>query len=64
MKTIRVKIPDRIHRQIEVLVKEGWFLSQEEIINQAIRKFVEANRPEMLEKYFRDDVEWGLRGGR
>ena len=64
MKIIRVQIPDRMYEQIETLVKEGWFRDREDIINAALRKFLEANRPELLEQFFREDVEWGLSGGK
>jgi len=64
MKTIKVQIPDRMYQQIETLVKEGWFRDREDIINVALRKFLEANRPELLEQFFREDVEWGLSGGK
>ena len=64
MKTIKVQIPDRMYQQIETLVKEGWFRDREDIINVALRKFLEANQPELLEQFFREDVEWGLSGGK
>ncbi len=62
MKTIRAKIPDQIYRQMEILVKQGWFRSQEDVIDQALRRFLAAQRPELLEKILRDDVQWGLHG--
>jgi len=62
MKTIRAKIPDQIYRQMEILVKQGWFRSPEDVIDQALRRFLAAHRPELLEKTIRDDVQWGLHG--
>ena len=63
MKTIKVQIPDRMYQQIETLVHEGWFRDREDIVNVALRKFLEANQPELLEQFFHEDVEWGLSGG-
>jgi Arc/MetJ-type ribon-helix-helix transcriptional regulator len=62
MKTIRAKLPDKLYQQVDALVKQCWFGSHDDIVNQALRRFLEHHRPEDLEKMFRDDVEWGLHG--
>lgn len=64
MKTIRAKIPDKLHEQLTRLVKEGWYRSQEDIINEALRRYLRWHTPELMEKHILDDVEWGLRGGK
>jgi len=62
MKTIKVRIPDKLYEQIEILVKEGWFRSQEDIVDEALRRFLAVNRPELLKQFILEDVEWGLGG--
>jgi Arc/MetJ-type ribon-helix-helix transcriptional regulator len=62
MKTIRVELPDRVHDQIEILVREGWFRSPADIVEQAVRRFLDTHRPELMEKHIREDVDRGLRG--
>jgi Arc/MetJ-type ribon-helix-helix transcriptional regulator len=62
MKKIRIDIPDKVYQEIEILVKEGWFRDREDIIQQALRRFLDSHRPELLEKFIREDIEWGLRG--
>jgi Arc/MetJ-type ribon-helix-helix transcriptional regulator len=62
MKTVEVKISNRLDREIDELVERGWFGSREEVVGEAVRRFLEAIRPELLEKFVREDVEWGLRG--
>ena len=64
MKSIEAKIPDKLNRAIDALVKQGWFPSRDEVVREAIRRFLDAHRPELMEKFIREDVEWGLRGGR
>jgi Arc/MetJ-type ribon-helix-helix transcriptional regulator len=64
MRTIRAEIPEEVYQQIDTLVKEGWFPSEEEIINDALRRFVYSHRPEIMEKHILEDVEWALRGGK
>ena len=62
MKTVEAKIPDRLDRALSSLVELGWFPSRDEIVQQAIRRFLEVHRPKQLEKFVCEDVEWGLRG--
>lgn len=62
MKTIEAKISERLDRQIDTLVEQGWFRSRDKVLEEAIRRFLEAHRPELMERFVRDDIEWGLRG--
>jgi Arc/MetJ-type ribon-helix-helix transcriptional regulator len=62
MKTIQAKIPDKLYRQLDMLVRQGWFRSHEDILDEALRRFLESHRPELMEKFIREDVEWGLHG--
>ena len=62
MKTVEAEIPDRFDRAIDALVERGWFPSRDEIIREAIRRFLDAHQPDLMERFVREDVEWGLRG--
>jgi Arc/MetJ-type ribon-helix-helix transcriptional regulator len=62
MKTLKIEIPDRVYEEIEILVKDGWFRDREDIIQQALRRFLDSHRPELMERFIRQDVERGLRG--
>ncbi|MCI0741821.1 MAG: ribbon-helix-helix domain-containing protein [Gemmataceae bacterium] len=60
MKTVETKISERLDRQIDALVEQGWFDSRDKVVQEAIRRFLEAHRPELMERFIREDVEWGL----
>ena len=64
MKKITTTIPAKLHEQMRRLVDDGWFGSEKAIIDDALRRFLYSHRPELLEKYIMEDVEWGLRGGK
>jgi Arc/MetJ-type ribon-helix-helix transcriptional regulator len=64
MKTVRTKISDKLYRQMETLIKQGWFPNQQAVFELALRKFLNSHRSEVMEKYLREDVEWGLRAGK
>jgi Arc/MetJ-type ribon-helix-helix transcriptional regulator len=60
MKTIQTEIPEQLYKKAEALVKEGWFRDEKDIFSEAIRRFLDTHRTELMEKFIRDDVEWGL----
>jgi metal-responsive CopG/Arc/MetJ family transcriptional regulator len=59
---IEAKIPDQLDRTIDELVEQGWFKSRDHVLREALSRFLQAHRPELMEKFIREDVEWGLRG--
>ncbi|MBW2742319.1 MAG: CopG family transcriptional regulator [Deltaproteobacteria bacterium] len=62
MKTVQMEVPEHLYKHAIVLVKEGWFRDEKEIYSEAIRRFLDSHRPELMEKFILDDVEWGLHG--
>jgi Arc/MetJ-type ribon-helix-helix transcriptional regulator len=62
MKTIQAEIPDQLYKKASILVKEGWFRDEKEIFSEAIRRFLDSHRSELMEKFILNDVEWGLHG--
>ena len=62
MKTVEARISESLDSRIDALVEQGWFRSRGQVLEMAIRRFLEAHRPELIEQFIRADVEWGLRG--
>ena len=62
MKTIPTEIPEKLYKQAQVLVNEGWFRDEKDIFSEAIRRFLDTHRPDLINKFIREDVEWGLHG--
>ena len=62
MKTVQTEIPEELYKKAESLVREGWFRDEGELLCEALRRFLDSHRPELMEKFVHDDVEWGLRG--
>jgi len=59
---IQTEIPEQLFNRAKALVREGWFLDEQDIFSEAIRRFLDTHHSELMEKFVRDDVEWGLRG--
>lgn len=64
MKKLTIECPDDLHVKLQELVMHGWEDSAEEAVIEAIRRYVRAREPRILEKHLKQDIEWGLHGQR
>ena len=62
MKTIQAEVPEQLYKKAQMIVKEDWFRDEQDIFSEAIRRFLDAHRSDLMEKFVREDVEWGLHG--
>ncbi len=62
MKTITTEFPEKLYADAVKLAKDGWFSSENELLLEAVRRFIESHRPEIMEEHIMKDVEWGLNG--
>jgi Arc/MetJ-type ribon-helix-helix transcriptional regulator len=60
--TVQTEIPIGLLTQAQQLVETGWFRSLDEVILDALRRYLEAHRVELMEEFIQQDVEWGLHG--
>jgi Arc/MetJ-type ribon-helix-helix transcriptional regulator len=60
MKSVQVELPDKLADELGLLVKTGWFGSEEEAVRIALMEFVHRHRFELLERFQREDVAWAL----
>ena len=62
MATIQTDVPVRLLTEMQMLVEAGWFRDLDDLMLDALRRFVESHRGELMERFIREDVEWGLQG--
>jgi len=62
MTTIQVELPEQLALQVCAFVAEGWFASESALIQEALRRFLEARDPELAARYVKRDVDWGSQG--
>ena len=60
--TIKTEVPLGLLTQVQKLIEAGWFRSLDDVVLDALRRFVESHRNELMEEFIREDVEWGLHG--
>lgn len=61
-KTIQTEIPTALLSQAQDLIDAGWFRNLDEVMLDALRRFLASHRAELMEQFIRQDVEWGLTG--
>jgi Arc/MetJ-type ribon-helix-helix transcriptional regulator len=61
MKSIRIELPEKLAHDLDMLVRRGWFRSEEEAIRFALLEFLRRHRLELLEQFQREDIAWALR---
>jgi Arc/MetJ-type ribon-helix-helix transcriptional regulator len=60
--SIHAEIPDQLRQQAQTLVQQGWASNVEEVVNEALRRYLESHQGVLTESFIQDDVEWGLHG--
>ena len=60
--TVQTDVPIRLLTEMQTLVEAGWFRDLDELMVNALRRFVESHRTELMERFIREDVAWGLHG--
>ncbi len=62
MKSICTELPDQLYQEIKILVSKGWFKNEDDIVLEALRRFLDTHKIELMERFISEDVEWGLHG--
>lgn len=62
MTTLQTQIPDQLIQQAQYLVQQGWIANIDELIAEAMRRYLESHREAMAEQFIKEDVDWGLHG--
>ena len=62
MKTLTIECPDGLADRLQRLVRAGWVADEQQAMIEALRRFLDSHRPEIIESQVLADVEWGLHG--
>ena len=58
LKTLQIEVPEQLAKEVEELVRRGWFANEAEVARLALAEFVHRHRFELEEKFQRDDIRW------
>jgi hypothetical protein len=62
MKTITVECPDGLAERLTQLMRDGWVTDEKQVMIEALRRYLDSHRPELIESQILADVQWGLHG--
>jgi Arc/MetJ-type ribon-helix-helix transcriptional regulator len=60
MRTLTVELPDRVADQLEALVKDGWFPTEEEAVRTAVLDLLRDRRLGIEERHQLQDIAWAV----
>ena len=61
-RTLQADLPEGVMREMQSMVDAGWFRSTDELVLDALRRFLDSHRGDLMQDLIREDVEWGLHG--
>ena len=59
---IQAELPPELLAQARAFVEEGWATDVNELLAEALRRYLESHSSQLSETFIREDVEWGLNG--
>ena len=59
---IEAELPAALAAQTRAFVAEGCASDLDELLAEALRRFLESHASELTEDFMKEDVQWGLHG--
>jgi hypothetical protein len=59
---IQAELPPELTDRARSFVEEGWATDMNELLAEALRRFLESHSGDLTEAMIQDDVNWGLHG--
>ncbi len=59
---IQAELPPELTARAQTYVNEGWAADFNELLADALRRFLESHSSRVTEAFVMDDVQWGLHG--
>ena len=59
---IQAELPPELTARAQTYVQEGWAADFNELLAEALRRFLESHSARVTEAFVMEDVQWGLHG--
>ena len=60
--SIQAELPSELVSQARRFIEEGWAGDFNDLLADALRRYLESHSTVLAEKFIREDVRWGLSG--
>ena len=61
MKTVQVELNDTLAEKLDALIKDGFFITEEEAIRFALVRLIASQEFMLAERFERHDIAWALK---
>lgn len=59
---IQAELPPELLARARAFVEEGWATDLNQILAEALRRYLESHSSELSDSFVREDMSWGLNG--
>jgi hypothetical protein len=59
---VQAELPQELVTQARLFVANGWVGDFDELLAEALRRFLESHATGLTEEFVMEDVKWGLHG--
>ena len=59
---IQAQLPENLVKQAEHFVREGCATNLNDLMTEALRRYLETHQTELMKQFIREDINWGLHG--
>lgn len=60
--SIEASLPQELVTQARSFVEEGWVSDFNELLAEALRRYLDSHSSRLTESFIRQDISWGLSG--
>jgi len=57
---IQTELPENLINKAEALVNAGWANNLDDLLSDALRRYLESHSEALSEAFILEDIEWGL----
>jgi Arc/MetJ-type ribon-helix-helix transcriptional regulator len=59
---IQAELPEKLINKAQELVQAGWENDLDDLLADALRRYLESHSVALADQFIQDDVQWGLFG--
>ncbi len=59
---VQVALPEDLLTEARRFVEDGWAGDFDDLLAEALRRYLESHGPALTEAFIREDIAWGLHG--
>lgn len=60
--SVHAELPEKLVEEAQEFVRAGWATDFNQLVTDALRRYLESHSAELAEAFIREDVQWGIHG--